>query len=74
MARTKNYKTELQKILRQVDNDMGEAIMEMNHNLDTPNIKDCTQDECLGILETLNIYKAEGGTIQGEPITFEINI
>jgi hypothetical protein len=74
MAHTKNYKTELQKILNQIDNDMGEAIMEMNHNLDQPHIKDCTQDECLGILETLKDYKNQGGTIQGETITFEINI
>jgi len=62
------YKTKLKKILEQVDNDMIEEIMEMNHNLDRPSFYDMTDDEAKGIIETLRHYQSEGLTIQGESI------
>ena len=73
-----NYKQELKRILNLVDGDIKEQIMEMNPNYHFRNkyleLNNCTQLECKGILETLQEYKSEGLDLQGEPITFDINI
>lgn len=77
MAHTINYKTELQRILGLVDSDQTEEIMEMNPNYEPTGwkeLKDITQEEALHILEKLQDYKAEGCDLQGEPITFDINL
>ena len=62
------YKDLLLSVLEQVDSDMGEEIMELNHNLDLPSFEDTTEDEAKGIIETLRQYQAEGIKIQGESI------
>ena len=68
MNKHSNYKELLDSILNQVDNDMAEEIMELNHNLDYPSFEDTTEDEAKGIIETLRQYQAEGIKIQGESI------
>ena len=62
------HKALLESILNQVDNDMVEEIMELNHNLDRPSFEDLTEDEAKGIIETLRQYQSEGLEIQGESI------